>query len=275
VGYLGAILVVGAGALLLGLYGPRFTDTVGALLLSGLAAAAGGLGLVTAGGSRGLAAHRMGLTSARHHLAGALFAVAAASVAAAVGLLAGGHRWFAAGGVGLVAAVLGYVVLPTFSGAFAVGGLGVVLAVSTAAEVAEPTPLSVGTALVAAGGLMCLLSMAGPVRHRELGASMGAVVALAGAQQPLAEAGSVGWAYGLSLAVGLACFALYRGLPAVMLLVVGTLGVAASVLEATWDLTSGPARIIATLAATGATLMVMGALGTYLWRRRGLRYPAD
>jgi hypothetical protein len=186
-----------------------------------------------------------------------------------VGLVAERHAWFGAAAVGLVVAVLGYVVLPTVSGLVAACALSVVLAVSTVAEVAEPTPLSVGAALVVVGALICLLSAFGPVRHRDFGVGLGAVVALIGAQQPLAEASAIGWAYALTVAVGIACFVLYRYLPAVMLLVVGLLGIAVAVLEATWDVSSGPVAIAVTLAATGATLIGMGAVGMRLWRVSG------
>jgi hypothetical protein len=271
VSYVGATLVVGAVAIALGVYGRRWTDITGTLLLSALAAVTAGGGLGLAGGSRGLAAYRMGWTSARHHVAGLLFAVAAGSAGAAVGVLATAHQWFAGSAVGLMAAVLGYAVLPTASGVLAVSALSVGLAVSTAAEVVGPRPLAVGAALVAVGALLCLASAVGPVRHGEFGVSIGAVIALAGAQLPLAEAEAVGWSYGLSFAVAVACFVLFHEVPAVMLLVVGTCGVALAVLEATWNVTSGPASLVATLAATGATLMVAGALGTRLWQARGQR----
>jgi hypothetical protein len=197
-----------------------------------------------------------------------MFAVAAIATTGAVALLASGHAWFAGSAVGLVTAVLAYAVLPTASGLVTAGALSIVLAVSTVAEFAEPTPLSVGAVLVADGALICLLAAFGPVRHRDIGAGVGALIALVGAQQPLAAADSTGWAHTLTFAVGVACFALYRQLPSAPLLAAGVVGPAVAALEVTWEVTSGPAGVAAVLGATGATLVTTGALGTHLWRRR-------
>jgi hypothetical protein len=270
-GYLGVTLLIGGLAVVLGVYWQQFTKVISASILAGLTVVFLGSGMAVAGGLRNLAALRAGEASARSHVTGVLFALASGSAFVAVGVLAHSHAWFAAGAVGLVVAVSGYVLLPTVSGLLAATALGVILAVSTVDEVMRPTPLSVGAALLAVGSLLGLLSVTGLVRQQDLGLSMAAIIALVGAQQPLADADTVGWAYALSLAVGLTCLAFYFGRPVPALLIVGVLGIGVAVLEATWDLASGPVGLAATLAATGATLLATSGVGLYLWRTRGER----
>jgi hypothetical protein len=259
-GYFGATLMIGGMAVLLGVYWQEFTDVIGASMLAAVA-----------GGLRDLAALRAADASPRSHVSGALFALASGSAFAAVGVLDHRHAWLAASAVGLVVAMFGYALLPTVSGLLAGTALSVVLAVSIVDEVMRPTPLSVSAALLSVGSLLGLLSATGLVRQQSLGLSIGAVIAIVGAQQPLADADTVGWAYALSLAVGVACLALYLQLPVAALLIVGVVGIGVAVLEATWDLTSGPAGLAATLAATGATLCAASGIGLYLWRTRGER----
>jgi hypothetical protein len=270
-GYLGVTLMVGGMAVLMGLYWRQLTDVVSASLLAILTGLFIGAGLAVAGGPRGLPSLRVAKVSARSHVAGALFALASGSAFAVVLILAHDHAWFAAAAIGLIVAVFGYTLLPTVSGLLASTALSVVLAVSTVDELMRPTPLSVGAALVGVGLLLGLFSALGLIRQAELGLSLGAVIALVGAQQPLARADTVMWAYAMSFALGVACVALYVDRPVNTLLIVGVLGTGLAVLEATWDLTRGALGLVAILVASGAALISTSGVGLYLWRSRSER----
>jgi hypothetical protein len=270
-GYVGATLILGGIAVLVGLYLPEPTQTRSVTLLAALTVVLGAVALAVAGGPGNLHLLRANRGSMRRHTGGILFVGSACTAAAAAGLLADGHAWFAASAFGIVVATVGYAALPTIPGLLAGAALGVVLAVSTVEEMAPPTPLSVGAVLMAVGSVLIGLCVLGLVWHRDVGIAVGAVIALVGAQQPLARADTVGWAYALTLLVGLACLVLYLDMPVTTLTIVGVLGVGVAVLEATWDLTTGPVGVAATLVTTGAALLVASAVGLHLWRSRGGR----
>jgi hypothetical protein len=200
-----------------------------------------------------------------------MFAASALSAAWAAGILVHGHAWIAGSALGLVVAVVGYLALPTVAGLVVGTVLGACLALSSVGEVTEPTPVSVGVALIALGSALALLSIRGLVKHRRVGIGLGACVALVGAQQPLADGRTAGWAYLLTLAVGCACLALYRRAPVSVLLGVGVVGTAIAALEATWDHATGAGGVAATLAVTGAATLATSTAGIYLWRTRQRR----
>jgi hypothetical protein len=268
-GYIGVALVAGGFTILLARYWFTLTEMRTAALLAAFAVVFGGLGLAMAGGPRNLPTLAAAADSVRRGVAGSMFALAAGWTAGAVGVYANGHAWFAGSAVGLIVAVAGYVALPTAAGVLAGITLGVFLAISTVDELASLTPLSVGTTLVAFAVLLAVLSMAGLIRQQELGLSLAALIALVGAQQPVARADSFAWAYGLTLAVGVTCFAVYRKLAVTALLPVGVIGVSIGVLEGTWDHASGTVGVALTLAITGAALIATSGLGLQLWHTRG------
>jgi hypothetical protein len=257
--YLGAILLIGSAAVVLGLYRMNLTDVASATLLAALTVALQTLGLTVVWRIRELPAAQ---ARGRRVFAGTMFAASALSAAWAAGLLAQGHAWIAGSALGLVFAVVSYLALPTV----AATALSIGLAVSTAIEVAQLTPWSVGAALMAVGLVLALLSTVGLVAHGRIGVGLGAGIALVGAQQPLATAETTGVAYLLTLAVGCACLALYRIVPVAVLLGVGVIGTAIVALEATWDLTTGAGGVAATLAVTGGALLATSSAGMYLWR---------
>jgi hypothetical protein len=272
-GYLGVTLLIGGLLVLLGQYWFVFTEAATASLLAVLAVVSGGLGLVVAGGPRNLPMLAIGRHSRRRAVAGSLFAVTAGCAAGAAGVLADGHAWLAGGAVGLVVAVIAYLTLPTVTGLVVGIGFGALLLLSTVDEMSVPTPLTVGFSLLGLGTLIATLSVAGLIRQRELGLSLGALIALAGAQQPMARPATVSWAGGLTLAVGVACLAIYRELPVTVLLPAGVAGVSVAVLETTWQHTSGPVGAGVTLVATGVALIVSSAVGLQLWRAHGEARP--
>lgn len=268
-GYVGATLILGGIAVLVGIYLPEPTQARSASLLAALTVVLGAVAMAVAGGPGHLHQMRVSRGSIRRNIGGILFVGAAGAAAGAAGLLADGHAWFAASAFGVVVATVGYAALPTLPGLLAGAVMGMVLAISTVGEIAPPTPLSVGAALVAVGSVLIGLCVLGLVWHRDAGIAMGAVIALVGAQQPLARADTVGWAYALTMLVGFACLMLYLDVVVTTLIIVGVLGLSVSVLEATWDVTSGPVGVAATLVATGAVLLATSGIGLHLWRTRG------
>jgi hypothetical protein len=269
---MGAALLIGGAAVALGLYRMEPIDVASATLLAALTVLLQTLGLTLVWRVRELPAAQ---ARGRRTCAGTMFAASALSAAGAAGLLAQDHAWIAGSVLGLVVALVSYVALPTVAGLAAATALSIGLTVSTVAEVAQPTPLSVGAALIAVGLVLALLSTAGLVAHRRIGVGLGACVALVGAQQPLASADNVRWAYLLTLAVGCACLALYRLAPVAVLLGVGVIGTAIATLEATWDLTTGAGGVAATLAVTGAAMLASSSAGMYLWRAHSRRPEAS
>jgi hypothetical protein len=89
-----------------------------------------------------------------------------------------------------------------------------------------------------------------------------------GAQQPLADAGVRGWAYGLTFGVAFGCFALYRWQRETVLLVAGVVGVAIAAPEAVWDWTGGAVGGAVILLVAGGALVGASAVGLGLWRAR-------
>lgn len=266
-GYFGIAMVMGGLAIVLGTH--RVANRYSALMLTLCALAFAAFGLSVAGGVRGLPALRSGHNEARRHVAGGLFALAALSSASAAGLYALGHGWFAAGTVGALVAAAAYAILPAVSELVTAVGLGLLLAVSIVAEVTTPTPLTVGAAMIATATLLAAVAVGARLPHRRVALGLAAVIALVGAQQPLARAESTGWAYGLTFAVGVACVAVYLEVPTMVPLVVGVTGVTLAVFELMVDATSGSSGMAATLVVSGVVLAGMSGLGLQLWRSRG------
>ena len=179
------------------------------------------------------------------------------------------RSWFAGTAGGLALALVAYLVVPTTMGLLTAVGLATACAVSTVVSFGRATPLAVG------GALLLVAAVLGPVAglrlipHQRLGLSLAGILALVGAQQPLAWSESFRWAYGLSLAVGLVALLLFSLLRVATLLFVGVVAIAAAVLEATWDLTSGSTRVAITLIATGVALIITSGYGISFWQTGG------
>jgi hypothetical protein len=112
------------------------------------------------------------------------------------------------------------------------------------------------------------LAAADVARPRAAGLGVGAVLAIIGAQQPLAEPGAHGWAYALTTGVALVCFALSRWQREIVLLAAGVIGVAIAAPEAVWDWTDGAAGGAVILLVAGGALIAASAVGLGLWRAR-------
>jgi len=120
---------------------------------------------------------------------------------------------------------------------------------------------------VALGGVWVALSLAGLAVPRRLGLVTGVGFAILGGQLGL-ETAAHGLAYGLTIAAGLAAFALYWWERATVLLVAGVVAVTLAVPEAVVDLTGNSLGGPTVLLVAGAVLVAASALGL---RLRGIR----
>jgi hypothetical protein len=270
-GYLGGALVLGGGALLLGTSWDELTDASRSALLAAITFVLGLAGLVIAGGPGALFDLADGRSSARRRVGAALFALASGTAAGSAGVLAEHRTVLAVGAVGLVVAAAGYALLPSAFGLLSTAAFGVMLSIAVVEEAGEATPLRVAVGMVVVGVAFGLLTEAGLLVPRDFALGVGAVIALVGAQQPLAQSDAVGWAYALTFAIGLACFVLYWLRESAAVLIVGVVAVAVAVPEAVWDLTNGAIGGAAVLLVSGATLLLVSAFGLRLWRGRSDR----
>lgn len=266
-GYLGGVLMAGGAALLVATAWDDLTKPVRAALLGGIALALIGAGLVVGRVPQDLLRLRAGGSPARRRVVGVLFALASGAAAGAAAVAAGGHEGLAAGGVGLLVASSGYAVLRTAPGLLAAALTSLILVVSTMEEFSAG-PVTVGFAYLLLGAGWTALAAVGVAVPRSVGFGIGAVLAIVGAQQPLADSGWQGLAYALTFGVALACFALYRWRQEAVLLIAGVVGVAIAAPEVVWDWTDGAAGGAVILLVAGGALVGASAIGLGLWRAR-------
>jgi len=267
-GYLGGVLTAGGAALLLATAWDQLTDPVRGALLGGVALVLIGAGVVVGRGPRNLYRLATAESPARRRVVGVLFALAAGTAASAAAVLADGHEGVAGGAVGLLVAGGGYAVLRTVPGLLASAVTSLVVVVSTMEELDVVTPMWYGGAYLTVGVGWMVLAAVGVARPRPAGLGVGAVLAIIGAQQLLAEPGAHGWAYALTAGFSLACFALYRWQREMVLLAAGVNGVALAAQEAVWDWTDGAAGGAVILLVAGGALIAASAVGLGLWRAR-------
>lgn len=265
-GYVGGVLMLGGAGALLATSWDRLTDGGRAGLLAAVTVVLLGGGLVIAGGPRRLPVLRAG-TSARRRVVGALVALSSGTTAWTVGVLVEGPATLTAASLaGLLLAVAGYAVLPTAFGLLASVAFSVVGTVSIVDHFGAATSVTLGAVVLVLGAVWALLAALGLAPPRHLGLGLGAATALVGAQLPLGVGDAAGWGYLLTLAVALACFALYRSQRAPVLLVAGVVGLAVVAPEAVWDLTGGAIGGALILLVAGAALIAASGIGMGVWR---------
>jgi hypothetical protein len=265
-GYLGGVLLLGGGALLVANEWDRLGDALRGALLALVALTLFGAGLVIGRGPRGPRRLGGGSAPTRRRVIGVLFALASGAAAGSAAVIGDEHAGPAAGAVGLLVAGAGYVLLRTAPGLLASAVASMVLVLSTAAELDASTPFAFGLAFLGLGAVWVTLAVVGLATPRPLGLAVGMVLAVAGAQQPLGQAGAEGWAYLMTFGVALASFVLYLWRRDVVLLVGGVIGVAVVAPEAVWDWTDGAAGGAVILLVAGAALVAASAVGLGLWR---------
>jgi hypothetical protein len=267
--YLGGVFLLGGAALLVATTWDELTDLARGAVLAGAALVLAGTALAVAAGPAGLRRLRAGRPGARRRVVGVLFALAAAATAGAAGILADGHAGVSAAAAGLLVAAAGYAALPTAPGLLTAVLASAILGASATADFVTESPFGVGLSLVLIGSVWVALALVARIEPQPVALGAGVAVALFGAQQLHGEPGAAPWAYGLTAAIGLACFALYRLRRAAVLLVLGVAALAVAAPEAVWDWTGGAAGGAVLLLGAGAALLVAGALGLGLWRRFG------
>jgi hypothetical protein len=267
-GYLGGALILAAATLFLSASWDALDRGARAWLLAGFAGALVVAGIVVAGGPVAVRGLGDGHAPARRRVVGLLFALACVPAGFAVGVALHGHAAALASVVALLVALAGLLVLPTVPGVVATVATSwnAVMAVSNDGNF---PPLTICVLSLALGGLWCALGLSGRVGPRPLVVAAGLGIALAGTQGLLASDGTRVWAYGLTFAVALACFTLYRWVHEVVLLVGGILGATIAVPEAVSDLTNGALSGSVILLIAGGVLVTVSAVGLRLRRTGG------
>ncbi len=268
-GYVGGGLTLAGVALFVSVSWDSLTRPGRVGLLGGLAVLFGAGGAVVAGGPRGLrppTPRRLVVgRSVRARVTGVLFALTALMVGAATGVGYHPYPWLAGTLAGLVVAVVGLGLLPTTPGVVATAAASVGAVAAVAVEVLDVSPLQGGLLVLALGAGWTVVAVTGLVSPRWLPFTIGAGLALVGAQQPLGTESTVAWAYGLTFAVAIGCFGLYRRYRLTVLLVAGVIGVTVAAPEAVADWTAegalGGALILLT---AGAALIVASVVGLRL-----------
>lgn len=265
--YVGGVFILGGGLLVLATAWDDMTDPGRSAMLGAVALLLAAAGIAVAPGVAGLRRLRAAEPGPRRRVVAVLFALAAIAAASAAGVLPDEHGGIAAGTVGLLVAAAGYLVLPAAPGLLASIATSVILSISMVVDLGTDTPFRIGLCLALTGAAWMLLGALGVALPRAGAMGIGAVLAIYGAQQIRGDPAAEPWSYGLTAAVGLACFALYRWQRAPVLLVVGVLAMAVAAPEAVWDWTGGAAGGGLVLMVAGAALLASGALGLGMWRR--------
>ncbi|WP_020660043.1 DUF2157 domain-containing protein [Amycolatopsis benzoatilytica] len=264
-GYLGGALVLAGAVLLVATTWARWPGIARTTVCASAAALLFAGGFVAVQGISGLISARTKPSSARLRVAATLFALAAGATAITIGIAlpddAGSAGVAIACGSGAVLSGIAYALVPSVPGLLTTVGLLVATVLAGMDATVGTTALRAGIAITVIGLLLVGASVGQALRHRLAGAALGAFLSLVGAQQPLGEHSTVGVAYGLTFALGVAFLALYRWKPAWVLLVAGVLGITLAVPEAVWNLTGGATGAAVIVLIAGAVLLVASALG--------------
>ncbi|SDI07745.1 Predicted membrane protein [Actinokineospora alba] len=260
-GYLGGGLVLAGAALLIGTSWEELSRGARIAVLLVSAAVLLAAGILIAGGTRALPP-RVG--SARTRVAGVLFALAAVVGGITAATIATSHEGLWATSTMLVLAGCGYLALPSLA-CLAVAAAGSVAVVwQVVVEVLDADAPWLAGALIVVGVLWGALTAANAVRPGWAGFTVAAVIALIGAQVPLASSEWTVWGYLLTAGVAVAGFVAYRLTRSPVLLAAGVVGFTLAVPEAIWDWTGGSVGGAAIVLIAGAVLLALGGLSLRL-----------
>jgi Predicted membrane protein (DUF2157) len=263
-GYLGGGLMLGGVALFLAASWDTLSRAARSGLLAGFAVLFVVAAVVISGGIRTVRRLRADRMTARRRIVGVLLALASVPAAAATGVALDHYAVPVAATVGFVVAAAGLAWLSTPAGVVAAAGMSVFAVAGFGGE-ADVGPMGMGLLLLGLGvawvAAALLVSVVAPAW---LGLAIGAGLALVGAQQPLAQERTMPWAYGLTGAVALACFLLYRWRRHLVLLVAGVVGATIVVPEAVADVTNGALGGSLILLVAGVVLIAFSAVGLRL-----------
>ncbi|MGW4736911.1 DUF2157 domain-containing protein [Nocardia xishanensis] len=265
--YIGAGLLLGGLVLFLE---ASWADLARASRVAILAAVAIGLALggVALAGRASL--FRTTTPTARMRLAAVLFALAAATLAGAVGAgiddSGSDEAWVLAACAGLVAAVLGYVALPSVVGMLACAAFGVPVVGGVLGELLDLDEFWIGLGFFALGMVWFGLTRAGAFVEEWAGYAIAIAVALLGAQWVDLERDR--WPLVLTVLVAVVCFALYATQRSPVLVIGGAGAVALAIAGAVSEWTEGLGAagfvliVGAVLLATGVIIMARSPRGS-------------
>jgi MFS family permease len=274
-GYVGAALVVAAGALFVA---DQWMDlTVGQQvgLLAGITVVLFGAGVAVGVTGGGFAALRADVAPVRRRLGSVLFTGGAVAAAATVVVWLADvverqgtvedEPWVGVAGTVtlIVLALVGYLLAHSLVGQAAVA-VGLAYAVPlTLASVAEIEPIPLGLGYLAVGVLWLVLAERRVWREMVPARIIGAIFVVVGAQIPVTS--DLAWlGYLLTLLVAVAGFAMYVVRRAWPYLAVGVVGVTLAVPEALLDWTEGSLGTAGVLLVAGVTLLGASLLGLRL-----------
>jgi hypothetical protein len=260
-GYVGGGLMLAGVTLFLAASWNELTQTARSALFAAFALVFVGAGMLAAGGPLRVRRLVTDEASARRRIVGVLFGLAAVPAALAVGTGVDSYQGLSGGLVGLAVAAAGLVLLPTVAGMVVTAAMSLFAVLPFGGEVLHASPLGTGLLLFALGLAWTGVAMLRVVPSRQLGLAVGAGLALTGAQQLVGTDGAALWGYGLTFAVAVGCFLLYRWQRLVVLLVAGVVGMTLVVPEAVNDWTNGAMGGAEVLLVAGAVLVATSALG--------------
>ncbi|WP_107654420.1 DUF2157 domain-containing protein [Nocardia suismassiliense] len=196
----------------------------------------------------------------RIRLAGALLALAAGSVTGAVGTAlddgsADAGSWAAL--AGLVAAVLGYIAVPSVIGMLACGIFSASAIPVALDEMFGVGDLWVGFGMLVVGGIWFALSRIGAFVETWLGYAIAVGIALVGAI--VVDSDHRPWAFLLSVLVAAVCFVLFAQQRSTVLVIGGGLAVALATGQAVTQWTDSVLTVAVAVLAIGAVALGVGS----------------
>ncbi|WP_433661967.1 DUF2157 domain-containing protein [Nocardia sp. CA-128927] len=196
----------------------------------------------------------------RVRLASALLALAAGSVAGTVGTaLDNGSdnagTWAAV--AGLIAAVLGYLAVPSVIGMLACGFFSAAAVPVLLDDLFGVSEVWIGLSMLVVGGIWFALSRIGALVETWLGYAIAVGISLIGAL--VVESDSGPWAFLLSALVAVVCFALFAQQRSTVLVVGGGLAVALATGQAVTEWTDSVLAAAVAVLVVGAVVLGIGA----------------
>ncbi|NEW41794.1 DUF2157 domain-containing protein [Nocardia cyriacigeorgica] len=205
----------------------------------------------------------------RTRLATVLFALAAAFVAGTVGsAIEDGNTdsaWVYACIAGLIAAVIGYLALPSLIGIFTCAGFSAAAVPGVMTDLVDLHDGWPGLAVLLLGIVWGVLTRLSAFDERWAGYLIAVVLAVFGAQFT-GEYDTMAIAYWLTALVAVLCFALYLTERSWVLVLGGAAALAIAAAEAVWDWTDGSVGAAGAVLIIGAVVL---GVGGYLLIRAG------
>lgn len=260
--YVGAGLVLGGAALVLGVSWEDMSRTARVAVLGAATVALVVAGLVVAGGMSAVRTVR----HRRRRVVSTVFSLAAVTAAFTAGTAVRSHEFAIGATAGLLVAVTGYVLITTALSYLVTAAAAVAATLAWVGESVPDSALLGGAALFALGVAGIFLSVVNVLRPARLALAVGAATALFGAQQPLG--GNAPVAYALTACLAVVCFVTYFGERSTVLLVAGVVATTVVVPEVVWDLTGGAVGGGVLLLVAGGMVLATGLVGLRMKRGR-------